>query len=251
MKYLKLFNNTADFESFKNSDDFITPNVSLIEENNTLFYNPDIEEIIEYHFEFNNMTLDDEHDPFSTAYVETQYGDYSELYNRLESLIEENGDDSNKLFNSDIVLAETNITINGYRVEALTIGDGTIHLVTAGPSKISWDTGAFLTKTSIYYYSPSNEKGPDTPKPEDDMIEYHFEIPMIVTNVGGLKETIGDRGTGLVVPEGTPEAVSEEIERYFSDPHIAEECIDNIRKEKERLSWREFAERLIKFTGEI
>ena len=82
-------------------------------------------------------------------------------------------------------------------------------------------------------------------------VSYHFEIPMIVTNVGGLKETIGDRGTGLVVPEGTPEAVSEEIERYFSDPHIAEECIDNIRKEKERLSWREFAERLIKFTGEI
>lgn len=82
-------------------------------------------------------------------------------------------------------------------------------------------------------------------------VSYHFEIPMIVTDVGGLKETIGDRGTGIVVPEGSPQAVCEEIERYFSDPHIAEECIENIRKEKERLSWREFAERLIEFTGEI
>ena len=74
---------------------------------------------------------------------------------------------------------------------------------------------------------------------------------MIVTDVGGLKETIGDRGTGLVVDEGTPEAIRMEIERYFSDPSIAEECIANIRMEKERLSWKGFAERLIGFIGEI
>jgi glycosyltransferase involved in cell wall biosynthesis len=70
---------------------------------------------------------------------------------------------------------------------------------------------------------------------------------MIVTDVGGLKETIGDRGTGLVVSEGTPKAISEEIIRYFSDPSIAESCIDNIRLEKERLSWKGFAERLTEF----
>lgn len=82
-------------------------------------------------------------------------------------------------------------------------------------------------------------------------VAYHFEVPMIVTDVGGLKETIGDRGTGLVVDEGTPEAIRMEIERYFSDPSIAEECIANIRMEKERLSWKGFAERLIGFIGEI
>ena len=74
---------------------------------------------------------------------------------------------------------------------------------------------------------------------------------MIVTDVGGLKETIGDRGTGLVVSEGTPEAISKEIERYFSDPAIAEECIKNIRLEKDRLSWKGFAERLIEFTEQL
>ena len=82
-------------------------------------------------------------------------------------------------------------------------------------------------------------------------VAYHFEVPMIVTDVGGLKETIGDKGTGLVVDEGTPEAIRMEIERYFSDPSIAEECIANIRMEKERLSWKGFAERLIGFIGEI
>ena len=74
---------------------------------------------------------------------------------------------------------------------------------------------------------------------------------MIVTDVGGLKETIGDRGTGLVAAEGTPEAIQQEIERYFSNPAIADECIKNIRMEKERLSWKGFAERLTEFINEL
>ena len=79
-------------------------------------------------------------------------------------------------------------------------------------------------------------------------VSYHFEVPMIVTDVGGLKETIGDRGTGLVSEEGTPEAIYREIIKYFSDPATEAECIRNIRMEKERLSWKGFAERLIEFT---
>jgi glycosyltransferase involved in cell wall biosynthesis len=82
-------------------------------------------------------------------------------------------------------------------------------------------------------------------------VSYHFEVPMIVTDVGGLKETIGDRGTGLVSEQGTPDAIAQEIERYFADPQIAEDCIRNIRSEKERLSWSGFAERLIGFIGEL
>ncbi len=82
-------------------------------------------------------------------------------------------------------------------------------------------------------------------------VSYHFEVPMIVTDVGGLKETIGDRGTGIVAPEGTPESICKEILRYFSDPRIKDDCIRNIRLEKERLSWKTFAERLEEFIGHI
>lgn len=82
-------------------------------------------------------------------------------------------------------------------------------------------------------------------------ISYHFEVPMIVTDVGGLKETIGDRGTGLVASEGTPETIRTEILRYFSDPRIKEECVRNIRLEKERLSWKTFARKLIDFIGQL
>ena len=67
------------------------------------------------------------------------------------------------------------------------------------------------------------------------------------TASGKLKETIGDRGTGIVSPDGTPEAICKEILRYFSDKEIAARCIENIRLEKERLSWKTFAHRLIEF----
>ena len=74
---------------------------------------------------------------------------------------------------------------------------------------------------------------------------------MIVTDVGGLKETIGERGTGLVADECTPESVGKEILRYFGDMKIKENCIRNIRLEKERLSWERFACRLEEFIEQI
>lgn len=82
-------------------------------------------------------------------------------------------------------------------------------------------------------------------------VSYHFEVPMIVTAVGGLKETIGERGTGLVAEECSPDAIREETERYFTDPTIRERCIANIRKEKERLSWSAFCGKLISFAESL
>ena len=82
-------------------------------------------------------------------------------------------------------------------------------------------------------------------------VSYHFEVPMIVTDVGGLKETIGDRGTGIVASDGTPETIAEEIVRYFSTPELKARFIENIRLEKERLSWKSFAEGLIEFAKGI
>jgi len=82
-------------------------------------------------------------------------------------------------------------------------------------------------------------------------VAYHFEVPMIVTDTGGLRETIGDRGTGIVAGECTPQAVGEEIRKYFSNPSIREKCIENIRMEKERLSWSRFCKELLAFSEEL
>ncbi len=82
-------------------------------------------------------------------------------------------------------------------------------------------------------------------------VSYHFEVPMIVTEVGGLKEAIGDTGTGLVAAEITAEAILAEIERYFGNPQIKEDCISCIRLEKDRLSWKTFADRLMEFVRQL
>lgn len=82
-------------------------------------------------------------------------------------------------------------------------------------------------------------------------VAYHFEVPMIVTGVGGLRETIGETGTGLVARGCTPEDIRSEIVRFFSSPSIKEECIRNIRDEKDRLSWTEFSRKLLEFAQQI
>ena len=82
-------------------------------------------------------------------------------------------------------------------------------------------------------------------------VSYHFEVPMIVTDVGGLKETIGDRGTGIVAADGSPETIAAEITRYFNSPDLRDGFIENIRLEKERLSWKRFASGLLEFAEEL
>ena len=78
-------------------------------------------------------------------------------------------------------------------------------------------------------------------------IAYHFNLPMVTTSVGGLKEMIGDRGTGLVTDTVSPEAVKGAILRYFSDPDLQKACRRHIAEEKDRLSWSRFCSNLIDF----
>ena len=82
-------------------------------------------------------------------------------------------------------------------------------------------------------------------------VSYHFEVPMIVTSVGGLKETIGDRGTGLVADEVSVESIRKKIEYYFSDSSIGERCKEHITEEKQRLSWSAFADGLLEFADKL
>ena len=82
-------------------------------------------------------------------------------------------------------------------------------------------------------------------------ISYHFEVPMIVTDVGGLKETIGDRGTGIVAPDSTPECIANQINRFFAEPELRDEMVENIKKEKERLGWPAFCRDLVSFIESI
>ena len=82
-------------------------------------------------------------------------------------------------------------------------------------------------------------------------IACHFDVPMVVTDVGGLKGTIGARGTGIVAPEASAPAIRKEILRYFEDPSLQESCHTAILQEKKRLGWDAFCEALTSFAATL
>ncbi len=82
-------------------------------------------------------------------------------------------------------------------------------------------------------------------------IANQFELPMIVTDVGGLKETIGGNGTGLVCRECTPECVEEAIRKYFSAPQLREGFVRSIRALNGKLNWSSFCKDFIDFAESI
>lgn len=80
-------------------------------------------------------------------------------------------------------------------------------------------------------------------------VSLHFEVPMVVTDVGGLREAIGDTGTGLVAQSGDARSIAEEIVRYFSDANLRTLCLGALRAEKDRLSWKAFAGKLLDYAS--
>jgi Glycosyltransferase len=82
-------------------------------------------------------------------------------------------------------------------------------------------------------------------------IAYHFEIPMVVTDTGGLKQAVGDTGTGLVAARADVPSIACEIKRFFGDSNLQTLCKASIKAEKERLSWKTYARELKNFTDNL
>lgn len=70
-------------------------------------------------------------------------------------------------------------------------------------------------------------------------LAYHYEKPMIVTNVGALPALVPHEKVGLVC-EPTPASLADAIERYFElgEPYF----IPQLRQEKEKYSWHNLVE---------
>lgn len=73
-------------------------------------------------------------------------------------------------------------------------------------------------------------------------VAYHFEKPMIVTNVGGLHEVVPDGKVGFVV-EPEPKAIADSIIRFFD--HSIPNLDQNISNEKKKYSWEVFTDTLL------
>jgi glycosyltransferase involved in cell wall biosynthesis len=65
-------------------------------------------------------------------------------------------------------------------------------------------------------------------------LAYHFEVPMIVTNVGGLPSLVPDGKVGLVA-EPNAASIAEKIIEYFDKS--ADVFLPHLKEEKKKYSW--------------
>ena len=75
-------------------------------------------------------------------------------------------------------------------------------------------------------------------------LAYHFEIPMIVTNVGGLPSLVPDYKVGLIA-EPDAESIAKKIKEYFSlgTAHF----IPALSEEKKKYSWNVMANEILDY----
>lgn len=73
-------------------------------------------------------------------------------------------------------------------------------------------------------------------------LAYHFEVPMIVTNVGGLPSLVPDNVAGLVA-EPDPESIAEKIRLYFEKGK--EHFLPGLIEEKKKFSWAKMVESIL------
>ena len=73
-------------------------------------------------------------------------------------------------------------------------------------------------------------------------VAYHFEIPMIITNVGGLSELVPHKKAGLVC-EPTPQEFSNAIVEIFEGQNIPQ-MKENLKELKKQFSWESMVNEL-------
>lgn len=97
----------------------------------------------------------------------------------------------------------------------------------------------FIANTDVYKYFCASDlvvqPYKDATQSGVTQIAYHFNKPMITTNVGGLSEMIPHGKVGYVVNPDIEE-IAEAIATFFTEKKAAE-FIKNIEQEKKRFTW--------------
>ena len=77
-------------------------------------------------------------------------------------------------------------------------------------------------------------------------IAYHFDRPLIVTDVGGLAEFVPHEVAGLVVPPNDTKALADSVSRFFSES-LESKLIEGVQIEKKKYSWGRLCEAIEHF----
>ena len=107
--------------------------------------------------------------------------------------------------------------------------------------KIAWHTDFIPDERVRLYFSAADlivQPYKSATQSGVTQIAYHFERPMLVTNVGGLAEIVPDGKVGYVCPVDEA-AVAEAIGRFaqMSTEERDALFLPNIQKEKEKYAW--------------
>jgi glycosyltransferase involved in cell wall biosynthesis len=80
-------------------------------------------------------------------------------------------------------------------------------------------------------------------------VAFHFEKPMLVTNVGGLGEIVHDRKMGYAV-EPNADAIAAALTDYYTHSRQAD-YTEYLIKQKDNYSWSKLAESFVKIHNKI
>lgn len=81
-------------------------------------------------------------------------------------------------------------------------------------------------------------------------IANHYELPQIVTDVGGLKESIQPEKTGLVVEKPEIQLLAKSIQKYFNE-NLYAVFRENLKIANQENSWENFADKLVDFAKSL
>ena len=77
-------------------------------------------------------------------------------------------------------------------------------------------------------------------------IAYHFDKPMVVTDVGGLPDIVENNVSGFIVNQ-TPDSIAKAIQKFYDDG-IEIQFQHAVREKKKEFSWDRFVEILLEET---
>jgi glycosyltransferase involved in cell wall biosynthesis len=81
-------------------------------------------------------------------------------------------------------------------------------------------------------------------------IALHFDVPVIATDVGGLRETIEKHGTGVIVPQPDPGQIAKAISDFF-DKNNKSVYHQKIAEYKSAASWQNFADSILELYNKV
>lgn len=81
-------------------------------------------------------------------------------------------------------------------------------------------------------------------------IAYHYDLPVMVTDVGGLSEMVEDGDTGLILRKTDPASVAGSIRRFFDDK-LGQGMSENIKRSRPLYAWSGFVDTIEQLYGDI